>query len=254
MKRLFLIVIYLLSITSTFSQNTRFAKRQFISPKGDTLNYRFLSPDYNPGRKYPLVVFLHGSGERGNNNDSQLQWGVTNFANDEMMTQYPAYVLAPQCPSNQSWANLLFPAKGSMDIKLLPEPTRPMQSLIALIDTLVTKVNIDVNRIYITGLSMGGMGTFDAISRYPDKFAAAVPVCGAGDTSKAKLISKIPIWIIHGNEDPSVDSRASLEMVNALVRAGGKPGFTLIPETGHFSWLAAYIDRSMLQWLFRQHK
>ena len=101
---------------------------------------------------------------------------------------------------------------------------------------------------------MGGYGTFDAIQRYPDLFAAAVPVCGGGDTSKAAMIAHLPIWIFHGTEDPAVNPIYSINMLNALTKAGGKPGFTLIPEVGHFSWIAAYSDRRMLQWLFRQHK
>jgi predicted peptidase len=113
---------------------------------------------------------------------------------------------------------------------------------------------VDTNRIYITGLSMGGFGTFDAIQRYPNLFAAAVPVCGGGDVSKAAVIAKIPIWIFHGADDAAVNPAYSLEMVDALTKAGAHPGFTQYPEVGHFSWLAAYSDKMMLEWLFRQRK
>jgi predicted peptidase len=119
---------------------------------------------------------------------------------------------------------------------------------------MVAKFSIDTNRIYITGLSMGGFGTYDAIERYPNLFAAAVPVCGGGDVSKAPLIAKLPIWIFHGAEDPAVNPSFSITMVEALVKAGAHPGFTQYPSVGHFSWLAAYKDPLMMEWLFRQHK
>ena len=101
---------------------------------------------------------------------------------------------------------------------------------------------------------MGGFGTFDAMARYPDLFAAAVPVCGGGDTCTAAIISKIPCWIFHGAEDVSVSPLFSLNMLKAMLNAGAHPGFTMYPEVGHFSWLAAYSDPLMIAWLFRQHK
>jgi predicted peptidase len=101
---------------------------------------------------------------------------------------------------------------------------------------------------------MGGFGTYDAIERYPNLFAAAMPVCGGGDVSKASTIARIPIWILHGAEDASVDPHFSTAMAEALMKAGAHPGFTQYPEVGHFSWLAAYSDPLVLEWLFRQHK
>jgi predicted peptidase len=127
-----------------------------------------------------------------------------------------------------------------------------MKLLIELIDQAKLKLPIDTNRIYITGLSMGGFGTFDAISRYPDLFAAAVPVCGGGDISKALTISHIPIWIFHGALDRAVNPILSHDMLEALTKAGARPGFTQYPEAGHFSWIAAYSDTMMIDWLFKQ--
>jgi predicted peptidase len=252
-NKYFFFFLLFFSATTAFPQASRFSKRQYISPQGDTLNYRLLSPDYNTGRKYPLVVFLHGSGERGHDNEAQLQWGVLNFSTDENMMLYPAYVVAPQCAEGMSWSNFTRQENRS-DLKLSPKPSRPMELLISLIDSLKKRMKVDDTRIYITGLSMGGYGTFDAIQRYPNLFAAAVPVCGGGDTSKVSLIKHLPIWIYHGTEDPAVSPVLSLNMVNALSKAGAIPGFTLLPEVGHFSWIAAYSDQRMLQWLFRQHK
>ncbi len=233
---------------TAFSQSSRFSYNKFIDGS-DTLNYRMLFPDADTLRKYPLIIFLHGSGERGNDNEAQLKWGVINFATDENMMLHPALVIAPQCPEKTSWSNF-----SRTDMKLQPTPTKPMELLIKLIHQLIKTMPIDTNRIYITGLSMGGYGTYDAIERYPGLFAAAVPVCGAGDTSKVSTIAHLPIWIFHGSEDPAVNPKYSLEMFTALVKAGAHPGFTSFPEVGHFSWLGVYDDPLLTEWMFRQHK
>jgi predicted peptidase len=242
----------ILFCATAFSQPSRFSVNSYIE-KGDTLNYRQLFPDANTMRKYPLVIFLHGSGERGNDNEAQLKWGVMNFATDQNMMLHPAFVIAPQCPEKANWSNFSR-GQSSTEMHLLPTPAKPMELLIGLVHQLIKTLPIDTNRIYITGLSMGGYGTYDAIERYPDLFAAAVPVCGGGDTSKAPSIAHLPIWIFHGAEDPAVSPVYSLEMLQALTKAGAHPGFTQYPEAGHFSWLGAYSDALMMEWLFRQHK
>ncbi len=246
------LLIVCINSSHVFAQPSRFSYNTFVN-NGDTLRYRQLYPDADPLRKYPLVIFLHGSGERGNDNDAQLKWGVSNFATDENMKLHPALVIAPQCPANTTWANFFY-TQNSTALQLKPTPTKPMELVIALIKELTKTLPVDTNRIYITGLSMGGYGTYDAIARYPNLFAAAVPVCGGGDTSKASTIVKIPIWIFHGAEDAAVSPLYSLEMLQALTKAGAHPGFTQYPEVGHFSWIAAYSDTMMLEWLFRQHK
>jgi predicted peptidase len=243
----------LMNIQFAFSQSSRFSFNKYGNDKGDTLYYRQLYPDADTLRKYPLVIFLHGSGERGNDNEAQLKWGVMNFATDQNMMLHPAFVIAPQCPEKMSWSNFSR-EKNSTEMHLQATPTKPMELLIALIHQLVKSLPVDSNRIYITGLSMGGYGTYDAIERYPHLFAAAVPVCGGGDVSKAASIAHLPIWIFHGAEDPAVNPIFSLEMLQALTRAGAHSGFTQYPESGHFSWLGAYSDALMTEWLFRQHK
>lgn len=253
-KRIFLFCVCttLLIVSSANAQMERFSKNQFIQ-NGDTLNYRMLFPDADTLRKYPLVIFLHGSGERGSDNEAQLKWGVQNFATDKNMSEHPAIVIAPQCPNGAGWSNFSR-TPNSTKMELQSTPTKPMQLLIELIKQTISKMPVDTNRIYITGLSMGGFGTFDAIERYPNMFAAAVPVCGGGDISKASAIAHIPMWIFHGSEDPAVNPNNSVEMNAALIKAGAHNGFTLYPETGHFSWIAAYSDEHMMEWLFRQHK
>ena len=230
-----------------------FSHNKYTNGKGDTLNYRLLYPDYNLSRRYPLVVFLHGMGERGSDNEAQLKWGVKNFGSDEVMSMHPAIVIAPQCPADQYWSNNLF-SKNPEELKLLPVPSKAMELVIELIYQLMKTMPVDTNRIYITGLSMGGFGTFDAIMRYPQLFAAAVPVCGGGDLSKAASIAHIPVWIFHGADDPSVNPEFSFSMAESLKEACAHPGLTIYPGVGHFSWLQAYSDPVMIEWLFRQHK
>jgi predicted peptidase len=246
-------ILFIMNLQFAFAQPSRFATLKYTNSKGDTLNYRLLFPDADTLRKYPLVIFLHGSGERGSDNDAQLKWGVENFATDQNMMLHPAIVIAPQCPDKMSWSNFSR-TRISSEMRILPDPSKPMQLVIELIHQLEKSMPIDTNRIYITGLSMGGFGTYDAIERYPGLFAAAVPVCGGGDISKVSTITHLPIWIYLGSEDPAVNPSFSLDMLEALTKAGAHPGFTQYPEVGHFSWLGAYSDPLMLEWLFRQHK
>ncbi|MFC4230966.1 prolyl oligopeptidase family serine peptidase [Parasediminibacterium paludis] len=246
----FVFLFAVLTVTNSFSQQSLFSPLQFTNGKGDTLNYRFLFPDFNPSRKYPLVIFLHGSGEKGNDNVSQLKWGVLNFATDYNLKIYKPFVIAPQCPINQTWSNF----KRDLDFAYNDTATKVCDLIFALIDSTIKKFPIDTDRIYITGLSMGGIGTFDFIIRRPNLFAAAAPVCGAGDISKVNVIKHIPMWLFHGAEDPTVDAKYSLAMVNALTKAGAHPGYTQYPTVGHFSWIAAYSDPMFMDWLFSQNK
>ncbi len=247
-----LIIFFSAAINITLAQSSRFRFDKFSSG-GDTLLYRQLSPNATLTRKYPLIIFLHGSGERGNDNEAQLKWGVINFADDEEMIMHPAFVIAPQCPANLSWASFT-DNKNVEEMRLQPSSSKPMELLMGLIHKLMKNPAIDTNRIYITGLSMGGFGTYDAIERNPNLFAAAVPDCGGGDLLKAPLIAHVPIWIFHGAEDAAVNPAFSIKMADALIKAGAHPGITMYPETGHFSWLAAYRDKQMIEWLFRQHR
>jgi predicted peptidase len=252
MKTLLTFLVCVTAVGLAQAQPSRFSRESYIE-KGDTLNYRLLIPDADRQRKYPLVIFLHGSGERGSDNDAQLKWGVMNFATDQNMLAHPAIVIAPQCPERQTWSSVT-PDKNRTGMTLNTEPSKPMRLLIGLILKLKATMPVDTNRIYITGLSMGGYGTYDALERYPNLFAAAVPVCGAGDTSRAASIAHIPMWIFLGAEDPAVNPLNGLAMLEALTHAGAHPGFTQYPEVGHFSWLGAYSDPLMIEWLFRQHK
>lgn len=230
-----------------------FSAQYYTNGKGDTLYYRQLIPDANAKRKFPLLIFLHGAGERGSDNNAQLKWGVMNFAQEQNLLKYPAVVIAPQCPANAGWINWTND-RSATNIPLSPTPSKPMELLLALVKKIKAEGRIDTSRIYITGMSMGGFGTFDAIEREPGLFAAAVPVCGGGDSSRAASIAHIPMWLYTGSEDPTVVPEYSINMLQALWRRGARPGFTMLPEVGHFSWLGAYTDPLLMEWLFRQHK
>ena len=245
----FLLIIFLGITHNSFAQEDHFSFEHYISKQGDSLPYRLLIPDYAQGHKYPLVIFLHGSGQRGNDNEAQLTWGVLNFASDYNLKMHPAIVIAPQCPEKLSWDNF-----SEKDMTLQKQPSKTLELVMELIAQAKKTLAVDTNRIYITGLSMGGFGTFDAISRYPNVFAAAVPVCGAGDPKQAAKFAHIPLWIFHGALDDAVSPSYSRDMLMALTKAGAFPGFTQYPEVGHFAWIAAYSDQMMMQWLFRQSK
>ena len=168
------------------------------------------------------------------------------------MKQHPAFVLAPQCPPNQLWDNAPRDANGLMHLQQVPSTSARL--LMEAVRDVIKKFPVDTNRIYITGLSMGGFGTFDLLARYPHFFAAAVPVCGGGDVSYAASFAHIPMWIFAGADDPSVNPAYSYAMANALVKAGAHPGFTIYPGVGHFSWIPAYSDPMLMDWLFSQKR
>jgi predicted peptidase len=217
---------------------------------GKTLPYRLLKPEhYDPKMKYPLVLFLHGAGERGKDNDKQLVHGVAEFAKKENREKYPCFLIAPQCPTGAGWSD--FMAKKGAPSKGQAEPGR---LAVDLVQAIQKEFSIDPSRLYITGLSMGGYGTWDIISRHPDMFAAAVPICGGGDPMQAEKFSKMPIWVFHGGKDPVVKPERSREMVEAIKKAGGEAKYTEYPEVSHDSWVKAYKDADMMAWLFAQKR
>ncbi|MEX0728325.1 MAG: prolyl oligopeptidase family serine peptidase, partial [Planctomycetaceae bacterium] len=216
----------------------RFEKLAFESSDKQMLPYRFLKPAAPVAdQKYPLVVFLHGAGERGTDNIAPLVHGVKTFASDEFLEKYPCFVVVPQCPEEMKWVDV----DWTLDAGTMPaEPTGPMRWTQELIDKLIAEFPIDNKRLYITGLSMGGFGTWDAIQRYPEKFAAAAPVCGGGDPNQVKQCANVPIWAFHGAKDEVVKVNRSREMIAAIKALGGKPRYTEYPEVGHDSWVPAY--------------
>lgn len=225
----------------------------------DTLNYRILYPkDFSENKQYPLVLFLHGAGERGKDNESQLIHGSKMFANPENRTAFPAIVMFPQCPQDDYWANasvdrttqpltLKFPNGG--------EPTKALSLVMKLMDDMVAKPFVNNQQVYVGGLSMGGMGTFEILSRKPNLFAAAFAICGGGNTQAAEAYATTTdLWIFHGAKDDVVMPQLSVDMVSAILKYGGSPNFTLYADANHNSWDAALAEPELLPWLFSKSK
>jgi predicted peptidase len=247
--RLFLLFLcgFLLFSGMLQAQNTELFDKLIYTGKKDTLPYRLLKP-VNPDalELFPLVIFLHGKGERGSDNEAQIKH-ISDLALDpKYRGKYPCYIVAPQCPKTQMWA------EHNKDGTTRTQPTEPMQLVIELIDKLCQEFPIDKSRIYITGVSMGGYGTWDLIGRYPTKFAAAIPVCGGGDEKIAPKINHLPVWAFHGAKDGVVSPRQSRTMIKAIQDEGGTPGYTEYPDIGHDSWVQAYREPHLLPWLFKQ--
>jgi predicted peptidase len=238
-------VVLLNEVSVAQKDSTAFLKLQYIT-SGDTLPYRLLKPrKVDDGKKYPLIIFFHGAGERGNDNEKNIKHIKEMVTNNGNRMKYPCFVIAPQCPEKLKWIE-------SYNSELTARPAKPMQQFITLLEKILKENPIDPSRIYVTGLSMGGFGTWDLIARYPNKFAAAVPICGGGDEKTAPKIKHIPIWAFHGAKDTTVPPEKSRKMIKALQDAGGSPGYSEYPDVEHPSWVHAYKDPFLLTWLFRQ--
>lgn len=227
-----------------------FEPREFAGSSGAVLKYRLLKPAaYNADRKYPLVIFLHGAGERGSDNAAQLKHGMREFCKAQWRDKYPCYVIAPQCPENKKWVDVDW-STSTHDMPA--SPSQSLQLVFELADAMVKDSAVNDNRIYITGLSMGGYGTWDAIARRPNYFAAAIPICGGGDPKTADRFASLPLWCFHGDQDTAVPVKRSRDMIDALKAAGGNPKYTEYPGVGHDSWSRTYADPAVFQWLFSQ--
>ncbi len=230
----------------------RFEARVYSDASGEKLGYRLMKPkNYDAAKKYPLVLFLHGAGERGDNNVAQLKHGMKIFSSDEMQAKNPCFLVVPQVPTNQKWSDVNW---SEMKNALPEKPSRNMRLAMEVLDAMQKEFSIDAGRIYITGISMGGYGTWDAISRWPDRFAAAIPICGGGDENQAAKMTKLPIWCFHGDKDGAVPVARSRNMIAAIKAAGGEPKYTEYPGVGHNSWDNAYADAALYDWLFAQKR
>ncbi len=225
------------------------------------LPYRLLQPAGDTSAAYPLLVFLHGANERGDDNTAQLAIGGRFFLRDSIRKNYPAYVLFPQCPADDVWAyfeNQIDLSTGYAKDWVFPfhkEPTATGKLLKELIDHWVASGKIDPKRIYIAGLSQGGMGVLDMIARYPEMFAAGIAICGAGDPFTTKLFAgKTALWLFHGEEDKVVPYDFSQQYYRRLKRAGSVVRFSSYPNVAHNSWVNAFAEPDLLHWLFAQAK
>jgi predicted peptidase len=239
------------TVSAADDHRDRFEARTY-DDRGFALPYRLLKPqNYDAKQKYPLVVFLHGAGERGDENAIQLVHGMNDFASDENMAKYPAFVIAPQCPADRKWVEV----DWTLESHTLPEdPSVSLDATLRLIAALQKEFSIDASRIYLTGLSMGGYGTWDLLARRPELFAAAIPICGGGDPAVAARFKDVPLWCFHGDQDTAVKPKRSREMIDALKAADGEPKYTEYKGVGHNSWAATYANPEVHAWLFAQRK
>lgn len=261
MKKAITSILFALAcISAAMAQNfDEYAEKKYVTKKNDTLLYRMLyPPEYGSQKKYPLVVFLHGAGERGNDNEKQLTHGGTLFLKDEVLRDFPAIVVFPQCPESDFWSSVKISRSdsgASFDFDYPDDPTKSLELVMGLIKYLEKMEAVDSKRIYIMGLSMGGMGTFELLAREPKKFAAAIPICGGGNPADCEAYAEeVPLWVFHGAKDNIVNPEYSREMVEELKRLGADVTYTEYPEAGHNSWDQAFAEPDLLKWLFSKEK
>ena len=214
------------------------AERKWIAGlkwKMGFLNQRYLASvpsayESDSQKKWPLVLFLHGSGERGNDLERVKTHGIPELV--AAGKDFPFIAISPQCPDGEWW--------------------NPWE-LRYLLDEIEVKYRVDPDRVYLTGLSMGGYGTWEMALDFPDRFAAIVPICGGGDPADAARLKDVPVWAFHGGKDPVVPLKGEEEMVDAVKKAGGDARLTIYPEAGHDAWTETYANEEVYTWLL-QHR
>jgi len=224
-----------------------FEARVYREPSGSSIPYRLFKPDkYNPKEKYPLILFLHGGVGVGTDNRRQFNGGnevpPKALSSAENQGKHPCFIVAPQCSPQDGWVRL--------DRRL----AESMRLTLAIVESLQKEFSIEADRLYVVGLSMGGGAVWDLVSRHPEMFAAAVPICSAGDPAKAPLLIHLPIWCFHGDADPLIPVQYARRMIAALKKAGGSPKYTQYPGVGHNSYVNAFQEPELLPWLFEQKR
>lgn len=245
---------------------SKFERKSFLDPaSGRTMPYRLFVPEgYDPARKYPLVVFLHGGGERGDDNDKPLlaNQGGTIWAKPEEQAKRPAFVLVPQARSVWDGGfGRTRNAQNGLDLGRAFEPADDLMTAQSLLQQVLTDYpGIDRKRLYLTGLSQGGIGTWNWNVMQPDLFAAMVAVCGGAAPAKVGVLKDKPIWAFHAASDPVVPVDFSRNAIAAVRAAGGQPRYTeydpstLFLPIAHFSWVPAFQNEDMREWLFKQSR
>jgi len=251
----------LLLLFIAFTANLRaedYVARVFTDTDGKTLPYRLLIPegyDKEKDTKYPVLLFFHGAGERGTDNSAQLRWVLKNFVKPEIRSKFPCFVIAAQCPNNQQWVDMPW---GWPQEKRPEKQSQSMQLAFKTLDAVSTEFNVDPDRIYVAGMSMGGYATWDCITRFPNRFAAAVPMCGGGEGKTVTTdVAKVPVWAFHAADDPAIPVICTRLMVKAMTDAGGHPHYTEYDtklKLGHNCWEKAFSEPDLLPWMFAQRR
>ncbi|MBT8270607.1 MAG: prolyl oligopeptidase family serine peptidase [Flavobacteriaceae bacterium] len=258
LSRIALALIVVLVGQLSFSQNFTAYKKELFIQEQDSLPYRILLPkNFESDKTYPLILFLHGSGERGSDNELQLKHGASFFMSDSIMAKYPAIVVFPQCKAGMSWNNVESSDAGgerALDFPNKHKPNKHLELVEGLLDNLNSAYQIDQDRIYVGGLSMGGMGTFELVNRNPRLFAAAFPICGGAHPNIARRLRRTSWWIFHGSDDKDVAPEYSVQMYEALEKKNADAKITIYEGVGHESWTNAFAEPGLMNWLFSKSK
>ncbi|MDB4015735.1 alpha/beta hydrolase-fold protein [Flavobacteriaceae bacterium] len=246
-----LLLIILMNVSEVFAQEYRYA---IYEQEEKSLPYRILLPEnYDTKKNYPLLLFLHGSGERGNDNELQLVHGSTLFLDSDFRKNNPAIIVFPQCAKDAYWATTTQTETGFTYVKK-PKNNPTLDLVEGMLDDIIQNYGIDKKRIYVGGLSMGGMGTFELVYRNPKMFAAAFAICGGANPKIARKIRR-PVWRIdHGEADQVVAVDLSKKMVAALLKKKATVAYNWYPGVNHNSWDTVFADPDFLPWLFAQKK
>lgn len=228
----------------------------YTDAAGATLPYRLARPaapaSAGSAARFPLVVILHGAGQRGTDNEAQTRVIVPVFLSAANRTRHPAFVVAPQCPPDVKWTGVNW-----QQIPHAPqtkEPTRAARQVLELIEQLAAEHPVDRDRVYLVGVSMGGSGAWDLATRRPDLFGGAIVLCGGADEATGHRLARLPVWCFQGARDEVVVPSLSRNMIAAIERAGGKPRYTEFPSAGHDIVDLVFRDPGVLAWLFAQRR
>lgn len=218
------------------------------------LPYNIYFPkDYDGHKEYPIIFFFHGAGERGINNKAQLKHIAPILANEETQKKYPSILVFPQCPVNDYWASV-DRSNNEWNFSNDDRPTAAGLKAEKLLDQIIETYTVDKNRVYISGLSMGGFGTYSILTRMPEKVAAAIAICGGVNVDNATQFKNIPLQIFHGAQDEVVPISQSKNLAKKLEALKAPFKYTEYPDLGHEIWNKVYEDPSTLEWLFSQTK
>lgn len=235
-----------------------YTEQTFTDAEGNAHRYRLLFPagyQADADTRYPLVLLLHGAGERGDDNQAQLRHGAAEFARADRQAAYPCFVVVPQVPRASRWVDADWGQAGGRGT-FPDKPSPSMQAALGIVRQWIDGGRVEAERVYVTGLSMGGYGSWFAAAHANELFAAAVPICGGGDPGWADRYGKLPIWAFHGSEDQAVPVERSREMIAALKQAGHQPEpkYTEYEGGGHNVWTQTYQRDDLFQWLFSQRR
>ncbi len=228
----------------------KFKPFEFTDSDDTRIGYRLYVPqDYNENKKYPFILFLHGAGERGTDNTSQLKLGISTAFENQSSPIYDCIVLAPQCPMKYKWVEVANWTDCIYSTNDIPE-SKPIKAVLELMEKLLGEYSVDRDRVYVTGLSMGGYGTWDLLVRHTDMFAAAIPICGGCDVKKAERLVNMPIKTFHGGADEVVLPNGTKAMYSRICELGGDNiSMKIYDELGHGIWHFVYATDGLIEWL-----